>query len=137
MNAKEIRDAAAALDVASESPEMERLSVEERGKALLMIVGSLAFSMICEVAAQFAEANESLKKIADPQVVNGTSPWVTMTYNGRTYMVNKGAVAIVEKCNETQCIITMHNEGGDNLGRWCDGTMKEVCSKLGIPVDGL
>ena len=89
------------------------------------------------LAAAVSEANESLKKIADPQVVNGTSPWATMTYNGRTYLVNKGAVAIVEKGNETQCIITMHNEGGENPGRWCDGTMKEVCSKLGIPVDGL
>ena len=129
MNAQEIRQ----LNEYCQKKALETRSASELETALR----SLELSLLTEMAAQFAEANESLKKIADPQVVNGTSPWVTMTYNGRTYLVNKGAVAIVEKGNDTQCIITMHNEGGENPGRWCDGTMKEVCSKLGIPVDGL
>lgn len=109
---------------------------------------SMNCRMLIELTAQIAEANhqfgvfrrelgEELKRIANPHVVNSQSPWVTMTYNGRKYLVNKESVAMVERCNDTKCIITMHTEGGENSGRWCDGTMKEVCSKLGIPVDGL
>ena len=66
MNADEIREAAKAVDAACKSPEMERLSAEDKAKALLTIAGTLAFSMVCEVAAQLAEANDSLKCIVHP-----------------------------------------------------------------------
>ena len=63
MTPKEIRDLGVKLDAATKSPEIESLSVEDRAKALLMLAGTLAFLMICEVAAQLAEVNENLAKM--------------------------------------------------------------------------
>jgi hypothetical protein len=97
---------------------------------------SLKISMLTEIAAQLAEVNEHLAKIANPvMVVDAESPWVTLAYHGKSYMVNREAVEVVERGNDHQCIVTMINEGGENPGRWCDGTFEEVCSKLGIPTE--
>ena len=63
MTTKEIRDAAVSFDAAFKSPEMKSLPLEDQDKALLMLAGTLAFSMICEVAAQLAEVNENLAKL--------------------------------------------------------------------------
>lgn len=69
MKAEEIREAAKAIDTAAKSPEWAKLSAEGQAKALLVILGTVSFSMVCEVAAQLAEANEHLAKIANPEPV--------------------------------------------------------------------
>ena len=93
--------------------------------------------MIRETAAQLAEINENLAKIANPlMVVNGTSPWVWLKYNTKSYVVNRDEIATVSAPNEHQCIITICNDGSENPDRWCDGTLEEICTKLGIPLEG-
>lgn len=93
--------------------------------------------MIRETAAQLAEINEHLAKIANPlMVVNGTSPWVWLKYHDKSFVIDKGEVAFVCAPNDHQCLIYRRNEGGEDAGSWCDGTLKEICTKLGIPLEG-
>jgi hypothetical protein len=58
VKAEEIRNVAKLVDEACKGPEMDGLSAENKAKALLTIAGGLAFSMICEVAAQLAQFND-------------------------------------------------------------------------------
>ena len=66
MTAEEIRKSAEIVDAACKTEEMNALSGEQKLKAMSIIAGAFAFSMFAEAAAQLAEINESLKKIANP-----------------------------------------------------------------------
>ena len=94
---------------------------------------SLALSLLSEVAAQLAEANEHLAKIANPLM---RSPrWVTLKCN-----LGKGTGSLVIDANdvigvgcqneEPTCVICAAGK------RFVDGTVEEVCTKLGIPMEG-
>jgi hypothetical protein len=94
-------------------------------------------SMGQELAAQLADVNESLRKIANPpMVVNGSSPWVWLKYHDKSFVIDKNEVAFVCAPNDHQCLIYRRNEGGEDAGSWCEGTLKEICTKLGIPLEG-
>ena len=96
--------------------------------------GTARTAIYVEIAAQLAEANEHLAKIANPLIiVNAESPWVTLTWNGRSWVVDKREVASVSAVNDHQCVVVRRGEGGDDPGRYCHGTFSEVCTKLGIP----
>ena len=94
---------------------------------------SLALSLLSEVAAQLAEANEHLAKIANPLM---RSPrWVWFKYNAFKYVVDAREVVSISVPDQTHCVILMRNEGGPDPGRWCEGSYEEVCAKLGIPTE--
>ena len=98
---------------------------------------SLLLSLLSEIAAQLAEANENLKKIANPLMVveNASSPWVWLKNNQMRYAVHRDEVASISAPKDNQCVVLMKNEGGEDPGRWCDGTLEEICGKLGIPLE--
>lgn len=123
---------------------------------------SLKCSMLTEVAAQLAEANEYLKRALYPPLMMGydktkidpadwpelpqpvmtvTKPpfyqprWVWFKYRAFKYVVDAREVASISVPDPTHCVIIMRNEGGPDPGRWCDGSYEEVCAKLGIPME--
>ena len=101
---------------------------------------SLKISMLTEIAAQLAEANEHLAKIANPvMVVDAESPWVWLKLRGVPFVVDRNEVTGVELMDS--------GLGSDNpkvsIGMkgqpWlttADGTVVEVCKKLNIPIGG-
>ena len=88
-----------------------------------------------EIAAQLAEANEHLVKIANLLPTVSAPKWVWFKYNTFKYIVDAREVASISAPNDHQCVIIMRNEGGSDPGRWCDGSFEEVCAKLGIPTE--
>jgi hypothetical protein len=96
---------------------------------------SLALSLLSEVAAQLAEANEHLAKIANPLMVVNQPRWVWFKYNAFRYVVDAREVASISVPDPNHCVIIMRNEGGPDPGRFCEGSYEEVCTKLGIPTE--
>jgi hypothetical protein len=96
---------------------------------------SLALSLLSEVAAQLAEANEHLAKIANRTITVEGTRWVWFKYNTFRYVVDAREVASISVPDPNHCVIIMRNEGGPDPGRFCDGSYEEVCAKLGIPTE--
>jgi hypothetical protein len=94
---------------------------------------SLALSLLSEVAAQLAEANEHLAKIANRTITVEGTRWVWFKYYTFRYVVDAREVASISVPDPNHCVIIMRNEGGPDPGRFCDGSYEEVCKKLGIP----
>ena len=77
---------------------------------------------LAEIAGQLAEANQQPR-------------WVWFKMGTLKYVVDAREVASVSSPKPDQCVIIMRNEGGEDPGRWCEGSYAEVCAKLGIPVE--
>ena len=84
---------------------------------------------LSELCLQQAEANEHLAKT--PMAVNAESPWVTLARNGNRVSVDRSKVSSVAVSIREGCILTL--QGSDNA-LLVDGSLEEVCAKLGIPV---
>ncbi len=101
---------------------------------------SLQLSVMTEIAAQLAEANEHLAKIANPLMeVNAESSWVWLTCGGRPFVVDRNEVTGVAlwdsgvDCGKPAVLIGMK---GQPWSKVADGTVEEVCNKLKIPIGG-
>ena len=95
-------------------------------------------SILRELAAQLAEANEHLAKLANPlMVVNAQSLWVAFWLtNGKRINFYRGSVMTVSEGNGGDlgiglptCFIT----AADREVYTVKGNYLEVCAKLGIP----
>ena len=102
---------------------------------------SLKISMITEIAAQLAESNEHLAKIANPlyTVENEASPWVYfLTENRRRVVFDKGEVVDVHEGVDPMdnsrliVVISLRNQRYFRI----IGDYGVVCAKLGIPMEG-
>lgn len=90
---------------------------------------------LCEIAAQFAEANEHLAKM----MVCDVSDWVWLKSNGKDFVVDRRDVTGVAPLD-----IGIGNDSpkvcigmkGQPWSKSADGTVREVCAKLGIPLEG-
>lgn len=89
--------------------------------------------MLTEIALQLAEANESLKKIANPivEVVNEESPWVMLSDGKAKLMIDRREVIGVCRCGPEVEMMSQVNTR--RTGYIVRGTVVEVCEKLGIP----
>ena len=105
---------------------------------------SLHLSVMTEIAAQLAEANEHLERFNTEDNIGSiavdveklTRPrWVWFKHNTFRYVVDAREVASISVPDQNHCVIIMRNEGGSDPGRWCEGGYEEVCSKLGIPTE--
>jgi hypothetical protein len=99
---------------------------------------SLALSLLSEVAAQFAEANEHLAKIANPLMGYDGPRWAWMTYNGKPFVVDAREVTGIAPMDSgigndsPRVVIGMK---GQPWSKSADGTVEDVCTKLGIPTE--
>lgn len=90
---------------------------------------------LSELAAQLAEANEHLKKIANPLLVMEESPWVKLAWHTQSVLV---------KASSVEAVFTAHDRVGIRLlganrleeCLWSSEPFSEVCAKLGISVEG-
>jgi hypothetical protein len=97
---------------------------------------SLLLSLLSELVAQQAEANEYQKKcLSNPLLAIKVPRWAWFKYNNFKYILDATEVASVSSPDANHCVIIMRNEGGPDPGRWCDGSFSEVCAKLGIQME--
>jgi hypothetical protein len=66
------------------------------------------------------------------------SPWVWLTFAGNPFVVNRNEVTGVAPLTDgyhatSQVVIGMK---GQPWSKTCDGSVAEVCAKLGIPLEG-
>lgn len=96
---------------------------------------------LMEIAAQLAEANENLEKIANPLMTVSRSPWVKLkNWKGMSVVINRDeVVAVIEwPVDVTQsnyinsCLIVLKSGYQESA----IGTGEQVCQKLGIPYGG-
>ena len=89
--------------------------------------------VLVEIAAQLSEANEHLKRIAYPLIVNEEAKpeWAWFEKDGKKYPVKIDQVAAVTPSNAEEVFIALKNGGG----AWAEGTVVEVAKKLGIPTE--
>jgi hypothetical protein len=127
MNAQEIHK----LNELCQGKALNTKGLTEHSAALW----SLGLSLFAEAAAQLAEANEHLAKIANPLMVVNQPRWVWFKYNAFRYVVDAREVASISVPDPNHCVIIMRNEGGPDPGRFCEGSYEEVCTKLGIPTE--
>jgi hypothetical protein len=95
---------------------------------------SLACSLLAELVAQIAEANEHLVKIANPLIeVNAKSPWA-MFSDGKTLVAidRREVVGVRRSGPEAEMMTQVSTRFGFII---IQGTVVEVCAKLGIPVE--
>ena len=92
-----------------------------------------------ETAAQLAEANEHLAKIANPLiVVNAEPPWVWLTFGGKPFVVDRNEVTGVAPLDSgigNDRPLVQIGVKGQPWSKAADGTVEEVCKKLGIPTE--
>jgi hypothetical protein len=89
-----------------------------------------------EIAAQLAEANEHLAKIANPLITVEGSPWVTFSYKGRKVVIHRDIVRGVRQLplvpeDDPVPVVEIHS---GNTTWWVEGYLVDVCGKLRIPV---
>lgn len=90
--------------------------------------------MLREIAAQLAEANDHLAKIVNPMmVVKAESPWVSFSDGKTLVMIDRTQVHGVRRSgpeHEMMSEVSTHN--GSYM---VEGTVVNVCAKLGIPME--
>jgi hypothetical protein len=94
--------------------------------------------MMREIAAQFAEANEHLVKIANPMFVYDGPRWAWLTHNGKPFVIDAREVTGVAPLDTgigsdkpTACI----GMKGQPWSKTVDGTVEKICKRLGIPME--
>ena len=101
-----------------------------------LIVEAAKLEMIIEIAAQLAEANEHLTKIANPLlVVDAESPWLTLKWRDREFVVNRDDVSSVHQYGSsgTESVVILRTDAPEDGGRCCETGLTELCAKLKIP----
>jgi hypothetical protein len=90
---------------------------------------------LAEIAGQLAEDLEHMKKITYP--INAESPWVWLTFDRKPFVVDRNEVTGVAPLytgTEDMPAVSIGMKG-ELWSKSADGTMAEVCAKLGIPVE--
>ena len=98
---------------------------------------SLTLSLLAEFVAQIAEANESLRKIANPlHAVDAESPWVTLSWRGREFVVNRNDVSSVDqyRSNPAESVLVLRTDNPEDGGRYCEMNMLDLCAALKIEI---
>jgi hypothetical protein len=93
---------------------------------------SLVCSLLAELTAQVAEANVHLAKIANPlMAVDAESPWVRFS-DGKTLVAidRREVVGVRRSGPESEMMSQVDTRTGLYI---VQGTVVEVCKKLGIP----
>jgi len=115
-----------------EIKERQQIIKDHADRGASNAVESAICFWLSEIALQFAEANEHLAKIANPMmVVNAESPWVWLTFRGKSFVIHKDEVSGVDSIGD---VVSIGMKGQPWL-KSADGTVAEVCAKLGIPVE--
>ena len=92
--------------------------------------------LLRELAAQVAEVVEQLRILNEPveQVEVAKPKWVWLSYNGGSYPARADQIFSVRRtADRNRCLIYF---SGITEPWTVDGSMEEVCAKLGIPVEG-
>ena len=100
--------------------------------------GDVGNFMLREIAAQFAEINYHLAKIANPLMAYDGPRWAWMTCNGKPFVVDAREVTGVASLDSgigTDKPTVQIGMKGHPWSKAADGTVARVCAKLGIPVD--
>jgi hypothetical protein len=115
----------------------------DKEHGLQIIVGGYCaalLDMMAESAAQLAEANDSLKRIANPLItVDAESPWVWLNCNGKPFVVDRNEVSGVAHLDSgigNDMPKVQIGMKGQPWSKTADGTVEEVCKKLKIPIGG-
>ena len=91
---------------------------------------------LLEIATQIAEANEHLKCIAHPPIcIEGTS-WVRLTDGKDIFIIDSREVTGVAQLDSgigSDRPTVQIGMKGQPWSKAADGTVEEVCKKLGIP----
>jgi hypothetical protein len=128
MNAKEIN--AKQQELSDEIQSMKSLD-----EASLVISAGLAVAAF-EIAAQVAEANEHLKRIAYPLITVGEAKpkWVRLVVDGYGAMVDaESVVAVTHVAGASDSFKHCHVVFGSGGSLFVEETEDAVCKKLGIP----
>jgi hypothetical protein len=96
---------------------------------------SLKLSLFTEFVAQIAEISGSLRKIANPQVSVGKSPWVQLSWRGQSFVVHRDDVSAVfqYRTSKTESVVVRRGEVGQDSGHCCEMPLWQLCAKLNIP----
>lgn len=128
MKAEEIRNAYLEMMAA----------LKKADNAEMMLLGHIPVValMITEIAEKMAEINEHLIKIANPLlVVDAESPWVQLSWRGRSCVVHRDDVSAVFQygTSKTESVVVRRGDVGDDAGHCCEMPLSELCAKLKIP----
>jgi hypothetical protein len=131
MKAEEIREYPSALIDAAVKEVGGDPKKLPRDAAMMGVVSAL----LAELTAQVAEANEHLAKIANPLmvVVNEESPWVMLSDGKTKLMIDRREVIGVRRSGPEVEMMSQVNTRG--VVYIVQGTVVEVCKKLGIPTE--
>jgi len=139
MKAEEIRKMPLA---AMEEIKAAVATATDHEHGLQLIVGGYCAAFLevaAEAAAQLAEANEHLAKIANPWSTADQESlvvWTWLTSNGKPFAIDCREVTGVASLDtgigsdHPTVVIGMK---GQPWSKSADGTVEEICSKLGIP----
>lgn len=95
---------------------------------------SAALSIFAELAAQVAESNEHLKRIANPLMDVHVSPWVELNAWGQPVVIDRNEVSCVlgivaHDTKEPRCCVVTLKSGTNHT---VVGSVVEICAKLRI-----
>lgn len=96
----------------------------QRRELSIIIVSGVALKMAGEIAAQLAELNEARK----PR-------WVWLKFCGEPFVIDANEVSGVAASFPNAGTISIGMKG-QPWSKSADGTVADVCRKLGIPMEG-